>query len=395
MLSLERLIGGRIEDELRPFLAMLVLALAAQYAFLAYFPIWAVSRLGVSGSVVGLGLSAGGVLAALAGPLGGRASDRLGRRWVVAAGLLATTLAPLALVGPTPPVAVGLAAFGLFAVGTAVRWTAQQALVADLVVSGGRERVFGILRIAFQVGAIVGPILGSALVLIDFRLVFAAAAALSLGALALISKLPAGRSSDAAGNPASAWGLLLRPAIVVALGASLLAWCVYQAFELLLPISLVKSYGYSPAAWGVLFVINPALIAVLQVRVTGWTTTVPRELKLGLGSLLMGTSFLLVVAGASPILLVLTIAGFTIGEMLYGPSNQALMTDLAPDELRGLAMGALSSTASLSVVLTPGIGLSLRSAHGDTAMWLVIATVAVVVAMIYVGPLWLRRSGSH
>jgi MFS family permease len=395
VLSLERLIGGRIEDELRPFLLMLLLALAAQYAFLAYFPIWAVTRLGVSSSLVGIGLSAGGVLAALAGPLGGRVSDRVGRPRVVAAGLLATTLAPLALVGPTPAPAIGLAAFGLFAVGTAVRWTAQQALVADLVVSGGRERVFGILRIAYQVGAVAGPILGSALVLVDFRLVFAAAAALSLGALALIPRLPAGRSSETAERSTTAWSVLRTPAVVVALVASLLAWCVYQAFELLLPISLVRSHGYSPAAWGLLFVINPALIAVLQVRVTGWTTSVPRELKLGVGSLLMGTSFLLVVAGASPLLLVVTIAGFTVGEMLYGPSNQALMTDLAPEDQRGLAMGALSSTSSLSVVLTPGIGLGLSSAYGDSAMWMVIAAVAATVAALYVGPLWLRRAANR
>jgi len=383
---LDRILGDRIESGFRPFMAMLLLAVAAQYAFLSLFPIWAVSRLDVADSSVGLGLSVAGVLAALSAPLGGRISDRVGRGRVIAGGLVATTVAPLALVGPTPGPVLGLGAFGLYSVGIATRWTAQQALVGDLVGPQGRERAFAATRTAYNVGASAGPPLGAALVLLDFQVAFAAAAALSMASLLLVRNVPdPAPAKRPAGGP-GAWRTLRAPAIALVIGASLLGWCVYQGFELLLPISLTQSHGYTPSAWGLFFVINPVLVAVLQVRLVRWTAAVPRHVKLALACLLMGGCFLLVPAGATVVLVVAVVVLFAFGEMLFGPSNQALLADISPSHARGAAMGLLSSTTSLSVAMTPGLGLAVRAAWGDAAMWVAVAATSTVAAALYFWP---------
>jgi sugar phosphate permease len=159
---------------------------------------------------------------------------------------------------------------------------------------------------------------------------------------------------------------------------------------LLLPISLTQSHGYTPSAWGLFFMINPVLVAVLQIRLVRWTAGVSRHVKLTLACLLMGCGFLLVPAGASAVLVILVVVLFTFGEMLFGPSNQALLADISPSHARGTAMGLLSSTTSLSVALTPGLGLGLRAAQGDAAMWFAVAVTGAVAAVLYFWPV--RRS---
>src|SRR5204862_5082121 len=55
------------------------------------------------------------------------------------------------------------------------------------------------------------------------------------------------------------------------LGSSVLAAMTYVAYETLLPISLVTTYGFAPYMWGVLVIVNPALVTLLQLRLIRWT----------------------------------------------------------------------------------------------------------------------------
>ena len=52
------------------------------------------------------------------------------------------------------------------------------------------------------------------------------------------------------------------------LGGAVLAWMVYVGFELLLPISVVQHHGIDRSLWGAIAIVNPLLVALLQLRVT-------------------------------------------------------------------------------------------------------------------------------
>ena len=52
------------------------------------------------------------------------------------------------------------------------------------------------------------------------------------------------------------------------LGGAVLAWMVYVGFELLLPISVVQQHGIDRSLWGLIVIVNPLLVALLQLRVT-------------------------------------------------------------------------------------------------------------------------------
>ncbi len=388
----EQLIGGSVLPVLRPLLATVGLAVTGQYVVLAYFAIFAVRELPLSPGRAGLGFAVATCFGLAAGPLGGALSDRLGRRGVITAGLALQAGACLGLLAAGARPVPAFAAFTLFSCGLTLRWAAQQALVGDLAGDADRDQAFAVMRTVFNVGASVGPPLGAALVLVGWPAVWAGSLALALAALRLARGLPAGTRPPAGRGGAAAAALWRgrRPrawmpstALACALAASVLAWTVYHGFEVLLPVSLTQVHGYPPAAWGLLFLVNPIAVVLLQVRLVRWTAAIPRPVRLAAAMLLMGVSFMALPLGASVGLVLAAMVLFVLGEMLWGPTAQGLVTALAPPGARGAVMGVLASTTTAGGALASGVGLGILEAAGDTAMWLWVLAVAVTAAVLW------------
>ena len=161
---LPRILGGDLEPGVSKILVTLALAVTAQYAFWAFFAVWAIEELGMAKGDVGLAFLAAAVVGIAGGLVGGAASDRVGRKPVVLVGAAAQTLAPLVLLVPGLPPGGAVAVLALLTFSQPVRWSAQSALLADLVPEERRESAFGSVRIAFNTGAVGGPLVGSALV---------------------------------------------------------------------------------------------------------------------------------------------------------------------------------------------------------------------------------------
>jgi len=126
------------------------------------------------GVVEGLAETVAAVLKVLSGAV----SDRLRRRkpLVVAGYSLSSVVRPLVALA-TLPVHV-LAVRVLDRVGKGVRGAPRDALVAEVVPAEDRGRAFGFQRAMDHAGAMVGPLLASAALLVtsDLRVVFALAA---------------------------------------------------------------------------------------------------------------------------------------------------------------------------------------------------------------------------
>jgi hypothetical protein len=160
-----------------------------------------------------------------------------------------------------------------------------------------------------------------------------------------------------------------------------LAYLVYIAYETVLPISLVDSHGLRPAEWGFLIVINPLCVTLFQLRLTRRAAGIPPGAKLALAMGLMGFPFLLLrVSDAIPVIALILVV-FVIGEMLWVPTSQAVVAALAPADIRGAYMGAFGSTSAFGFAIGPLVGLQIRQAYGDNAMWLGFAAIAVLAAV--------------
>jgi predicted MFS family arabinose efflux permease len=376
--------GDDVEPALRPLLGVNFAGSLAFSGGWSFMGIWAIKELEAGKSDLAVAYVVGSVLSASSGYLGGHLSDHVGRRPVVLVGWagMACYMLLFLLVGDN--VLLGLSLLAGAGLLGSLGWSTTQALVADLVPRERHEAGFAAVRVANNLGVTMGPPVGGLLLLIgDWSALFVGISVLSGAAFGLAVRwLPRrGEFSPDAPPERSSFAVIRRDRIFLLFWVSgAFAYLVYAAYETVLPVSLVDSHGLPPSAWGFLIVINPALVTLLQLRLTRWTAEIPPAPKLVAAMLLMGSPFLLFSVSASIPVIALVLVVFVIGEMLWVPTSQAIVAGLAPPDLRGAYMGAFTSTGAAGFALAPMIGLNVMAAFGDSATWVVFAFIGVVAA---------------
>jgi predicted MFS family arabinose efflux permease len=377
--------GDDVEQALRPLLAVgFAGSLAASTAW-TFIGIWAVDELDASSAQLGLYFVLAAFISASAGYLGGHVSDHVGRRPVILIGWAAAVL-----IWPTYALAddfrTAMPLLLIVSAAASVAISADQALVADVVAPERHEHGYASLRVANNLGVTLGPPIGGALLVTgNYDVLWLGVTTLGTLTLLLAWRLIPSRGAYSSTEPPArgSFGVIRRDnAFLLFLVAMVLANLVYFAFEVVLPISAVDTHGLSPAAWGFLVIINPALVTLFQLRLTRRVERFPAGPKLALAMVLMGWPFLLLSLDASIPTMAVVILIFVIGEMLWIPTSQAIVAGLAPADLRGAYMGAFGSTSSAGFALGPFIGLQIRGGFGDTAMWGFFAAVSVLAAIL-------------
>jgi predicted MFS family arabinose efflux permease len=377
--------GDDVDSALRPVLFVSVLGSLAFSSVWSFVGIWAIEALGASAAQLGGAFAAASVASVVAGYLGGALSDRIGRKPVILVGfgIEALFLISLGFVGDRILLGLGLVALGS-AFGS-VGGGASQAMVADLVPPERHELAYASVRVALNLGITIGPPLGGLLLLGEhWPRLFLGSGILLLAVIVLAARFLPRRGAYSPEEPPrrSSFAVIRRdlPFLLFVLSGGF-AYLVYVAFETVLPISLVSSHGLSPSAWGFLVIVNPITVTIFQLRLTRRVEHHPAAPRLVIAMLLMGFPFLfLSVSSAIPVVALLIFV-FVIGEMLWVPTSQAIVAGLAPPDLRGAYMGAFGSTSSIGFALAPLLGLSVRSAAGDIAMWSMFAAISVVAAI--------------
>jgi len=384
--ALARLIWGEnVDRPLRPVLGVTLASSAAGSGLWSFMAIWAVEELGAKSQLPYVYL-VGAVFAGLSGFLGGYLSDRIGRRRVILVGQGALAIYPLVLLALSDSMWAALVALTLAGVFGSLGGSVAQAMVADLVPPDRHEAAYSSVRVAANLGVVLGPPLGGLmLVLGSWSALFPTVAVLSALAWVIAWRYLPHRGEFSPEGPPQRGSLatILRDrAFLLFLGSAVFAWLVYVAYEVVLPVSLVDGFGYEPSAWGFLVWINPLLVTLFQVRLTRATAGVPSAPKLVVALLVMGLPYLLLVASQSVLAVVTVVVVFVIGEMLWVPTSQAVVAELAPADIRGAYMGAFGSAPAIGFALAPLIGFQVRNSFGDDATWTLFAALGVVAAAL-------------
>jgi MFS family permease len=360
-------------------------------------PVFMVSVLGASLVTVGVIEGVAEATAAVLKVVSGALSDWLGKR-------KAQMVFGYALAAVTKPVfplatSVGWVFTARFVdrMGKGIRGAPRDALVADITPAGLRGAAYGLRQALDSVGAVLGPLLALALMLLlsgDIRAVMWAGVAPALLAVAVLVAFVREPERDPARGPS---GAKLSVAdvrrlprefwLVVLLGAVFTLARFSEAFLVLRAEDAGLGLAVVPA---VMVVMNLCYAgAAFPAGATADRVGARKLLLLGLVLLVMAD---LVLAAASSPVPVLAGAALWGLHMAFTQGLLAkLVADAAPADLRGTAFGLFNLVSGGALLLANLIAGGLWSAYGAAATFAAGAAFAAVAAI----GVSARRFGGH
>lgn len=351
-----------------------------------FLSLYLTRRLGFSVFQSGQVLSAYGFGMLFGALLGGQASDRIGSRTTQQICMFGAGLSLFAL-GVSRGFAAVFVCVLLYGLFSSALFPAIASAMAEICPPGIRSRGFVLNRLASNLGATIGPVIGGFLARHDFRLLFwVDGTTCLLAGLSFFVLFPRGRRLASAAAPESpvrrdSWwrdqGLLAILAGTV--GVSLIFNQLWGTF----PIYVRTVYGLPENLMGPLFAVNTVFIVLFQMVLTHGVERFPRGRVAAVGVAFLGLGFGLMPFGRGWLYGAMTVAVWTIGEMLFIPTATTLISLRASEENQGRYQSLLSVAFSLGFIAGPALGTRVYERFGGTAVWLGTAALAAVIAPVF------------
>lgn len=352
------------------------------FMILPVFALYAEELEGVTSTQVGMAIGAYGLTQALLQLPFGMLSDRIGRKPVIAAGLLIFAIGSVvaALATTIEGVILGRALQGSGAVAAAV-----MALAADLTREDHRTKAMALIGISiglsFVVAMVAGPLLNH---WIGVPGIFALTAVLALGGIGLLYlAVPTPERTtfhrDAEAEPAQ-FGRVLRDGQLLRLDFGILVLhLVLTASFVVLPLSLRDS-GFLPAQHWQLYL--PVMVAAMALAVPFIIIAEKRRrmkqvfsgavavLLLSLLALVWGHNHFWAIA-------LLLLSFFTAFSLLEA-TLPSLVSKVAPAQSKGTAMGVYTSSQFIGAFLGGASGGLIHDMFGNGGVFLFCSALAAL-----------------
>ncbi|MGE5589001.1 MAG: MDR family MFS transporter [Bacillota bacterium] len=369
-----------------------------------FLSLYLYNRMGVSTTSVGLFMG----LMALAGlataMVSGSLADRFGRRRMMMGALAAEALV-LLLFSRAQTFTHFLVLGVLMGSVGPMFWPASSAAVADVTPSEKRAHAYGLLRIAINVGAAVGPLVGAVLVTRSYSTAFLiTASSTTLYAVTVALLIPetrpaagapaAGEAAQSAAGAAAAepaggvadggYRVVLRDTVfLIFLIVAVLVGASYSQIETSLAIFLSKFRSMSPEAYASLIALNGLLVVLLQIPITHLVNRYHVHLVLAASSLLYALGF--VGFGVMPTWegLVAAMVVVTVAEMINAPSYTKFVADISPAAVRGRYMAASGLPWGISGIIGPVLGGFLMGHVSGPSVWYAAGVMCTVAGVAY------------
>jgi MFS family permease len=361
-----------------------------------FFSLYITSRFNVPMASVGLAFGLFAVSSMVGSTFGGAMTDRLGRKGMLIFGLVGSATATL-LMGMANT--LGLFLLSTLFVGLLAHsgGPAQQAMVADLLPAEKRAQGFGILRVVANLAISIGPAIGGLLAARSYLLLFVCDVVASLAAavfvfLTIRETRPVTGGDEAEETMAQTFRGYWR-VVQDAVFVMFLLGCILRAFVAMqltstLPVYLRDVHGVTEQGFGWVLSLNAAMVVVLQFPITRWIDGFRPLRVMAAGMVLYALGFGMYGVVSSYVLFLAAVAVLTVGEMMTAPVSQALVSRLAPDDMRGRYMAAYGFSWVIPAAAAPTLA-GLAMDHADPRwVWYGTGAVGLLGAGMF---LFLRR----
>ncbi|MFC7310184.1 MDR family MFS transporter [Streptomyces monticola] len=353
------------------------------YMLMPYLAAHLSGDLGLAAWAVGLVLGARNLSQQGMFLVGGALADRLGFKPLIVAGCALRTVGFGALAF-ADGLAVLLAASVATGLAGALFNPAVRAYVAAEAGPERRVEAFALFNVFYQAGILLGPLVGLALIGVDFRLACGVSAVLFAALSAVqIAYLPVRRRAPGAGEERGQWRTVLGNKAFwlfsgAMTGSYVLSFQVYLALPLAADSSVVTT---------ALFVVSGLVALFGQLRITDWCKrrwTRDQCLVAGLG--LMGVAFLAPAAfGGGAVALLVCAAVLAAGTAVLYPFEMDTVVALAGDRWVATHYGLYNTVCGIGITagnLGTGALLDLSRRTGNPALtWLILAALGGACAL--------------
>jgi MFS family permease len=327
----------------------------------------------------GLVVATLGVVGVVAGPTVGPLIDRVGGRRTLAAALLVAALG----YGLMPLVHEPWQAFLLaivIGIGTGTFWPSVSVVLTSLTPPDKRHHAFAVQRVALNLGIGLGGLTGGLIVSSahpsSFTVLFLVDAATFVG-IFVLPFVPEPELEEALDIERHiGYRSVVKDRVLLRmLGLNVVFIAAGYAPLELLPVFAKNHNGVSERWIGLIFFFDTMALVVAQLPVSRFVEGRSRMRMLAIVPASFALCWLIVLAGGAwldgteaAVVFVVAASIFGFASCFHGPTQAALVADLAPPRLRGRYMALSSMSWEIGFVIGPAVG-GLVLATEPLALW--------------------------
>jgi DHA1 family multidrug resistance protein B-like MFS transporter len=357
----------------------------------------------IGAGLTGVLLMVSSILVFFAGIYSGHLTDKFGRRPLMLASTIVTTLGGALAAFANSPALFNpwLTYFGFLILdfGFGFFNTASSAMLVDLTQPGNRKTVYSILYWVSNLAILFGSAL-SGWFFRDylFELLLAITAEEFISFLLVLFLIP--ESVDMSKSIVKHEGFFHSYRAVVKdhpfmlfCFASIFSSMIFSQTDYFLPVHLTDSFVtthvfgieiYGQRMLSLILIINTVLIVLFMGLLTKVTNKWPLKIAIALGTIVQGLGIIIAFIGHDFTVEVIAAITMTIGEMVLVPPSQALRADLMDGDRIGTYSGVYSITQPVASVLCGLMvsGTSLLGDYGESIILAIVIVLAVVPTMM-------------
>jgi MFS family permease len=315
-----------------------------------------------------------GLLGVLASPfqiVGGAVTDRIGRRTTIVIASISGIVWFVGFAFADAAWQVGLLVVSESALGWPLFLTSSNAMIADVLPQSQRANAYSVIRTAMNVGVALGPAAGGIALGLgaSFRSIFLSAAVGCFAFLVLILIWVEETKPESAKQTGVAkrigYGLVLRDRrFMMFCAVMLMALIPFGQFGAIYSTYITTDMGVHYSTWPLLLALNAAIVAAFQFVAIALSRGRDPMKLMALASLLIAIGVGGVAFAHSLTTLVILVVVMSMGEVFFSPIASSIVSDMAPEAIRGRYMGAWSVMWNGGASMGPLVGGILIGAIG-------------------------------